>query len=137
MAKFTEPPEPGLAPPFVAFSPVKSYLWQFSKVFNQLTSFNIKVGWYVHMISYIFLIVMNQFLVIRVILSHSTRRRPDKRTMPRQRWKCAAEIQTQLLGCSPRIGFRYVCIYIYIHVCVYLDVHTDMCIHICVTHMYQ
>ena len=61
---------------------------------NHLTSFNINVGWYVHML---FLLVMNRFLVIGMI-RHSARRRPDKRTMPRQRWKRAGEKFKPKLG---------------------------------------
>jgi len=67
---------------------------EFSKVFKHLTSFNINVGWYVHML---FLLVMNRFLVIGMI-RHSARRRPDKRTMPRQRWKRAGEKFKPKLG---------------------------------------
>ena len=86
------------------------YTWMdFSKVFNHLTSFNINhltsfninVGWYVHML---FLLVMNRFLVIGMI-RHSARRRPGKRTMPRQRWTRAGEkFKPNSLGFQPKLG---------------------------------
>ena len=103
---------------------------EFSKVFNHLTSFNINhltsfninVGWYVHML---FLLVMNRFLVIGMI-RHSARRRPDKRTMPRQRWKRAGEkFKPNSLGFQPKLGSHtYIyTLFTYIHTYHYITFH--------------
>ena len=87
---------------------------------NHLTSFNINVGWYVHML---FLLVMNRFLVIGMI-HHSARRRPDKRTMPRQRRKRAGEkFKPNSLGSQPKLGSHtYIyTLFTYIHAITYHD----------------